>query len=65
MYIRPKTLDEAVRALAREPAQVLSGGTDFYPALCDRPVCGSVVDVSGVAELRGVTTEADRIRIGG
>jgi CO/xanthine dehydrogenase FAD-binding subunit len=65
LYIKPKTLDEAVLALAAEPAQVLSGGTDFYPALGDRPVRGSVVDVSGLGELRGVTTEADRIRIGG
>jgi len=65
LYARPKTLDEAVHLLANEPAQVLSGGTDFYPALGDRPVRGSVVDVSGLGELRGVTTEADRIRIGG
>jgi CO/xanthine dehydrogenase FAD-binding subunit len=65
LYIKPKTLDEAVLALAAEPAQVLSGGTDFYPALGDRPVRGSVVDVSGLGELRGVTTEADRTRIGG
>ncbi len=65
MYIKPKTLDEAVLALATEPAQILSGGTDFYPSLGDRPVRGSVVDVSGLGELRGVTTEADRIRIGG
>jgi CO/xanthine dehydrogenase FAD-binding subunit len=65
LYIKPKTLDEAVFALAAEPAQILSGGTDFYPALGDRPVRGSVVDVSGLGELRGVTPEADRIRIGG
>jgi CO/xanthine dehydrogenase FAD-binding subunit len=65
LYIKPKTLDEAVLALATEPAQVLSGGTDFYPALSDRPLGGSVVDVSALGELRGVTAEADRIRIGG
>jgi CO/xanthine dehydrogenase FAD-binding subunit len=65
LYIRPRTLDEAVRVLASEPAQVLSGGTDFYPGLCDRPAHGSVLDVSGLSELRGITTEADKIRIGG
>ena len=65
MYARPKTLDEAVHLLANEPAQVLSGGTDFYPALGDRPVRGSVVDVSGLGELRGVTVKTERIRIGG
>ena len=65
MYARPTTLDEAIVLLANEPAQVLSGGTDFYPALGDCPVRGPVVDVSRLKELRGVTTEADRIRIGG
>jgi len=65
LYIKPNTLDEAVLALAAEPAQVLSGGTDFYPALGDRPVRGAVVDVSGLRELRGVTADAARIRIGG
>jgi CO/xanthine dehydrogenase FAD-binding subunit len=65
LYIKPKTVDEAVLALAAEPAQILSGGTDFYPALGDRPVRGAVVDVSGLGELRGVTADAARIRIGG
>lgn len=65
MYIKPNTLDEAVLALASEPAQILSGGTDFYPALGDRPVRGAVVDVSALGELRGVSSERDWIRIGG
>ena len=46
-------------------AQILSGGTDFYPALGDRVVRGPVVDVSGLGELRGVSTDADYFRIGG
>lgn len=65
MYVKPKTVDEALRVLSAEPSQILSGGTDFYPALGDRPVRGSVVDVSGLRELRGVVTQADQIRIGG
>jgi len=43
----------------------LAGGTDFYPALGDRPVTWPVVDISRVAELRGIRTEADAIVIGG
>jgi CO/xanthine dehydrogenase FAD-binding subunit len=43
----------------------LSGGTDFYPALGERPISSPVVDISGVAELRGVSIGADEIRIGG
>jgi CO/xanthine dehydrogenase FAD-binding subunit len=64
-YIKPRTLDEAMALLAAGEAQILSGGTDFYPALGDRVVHGSVVDVSGLGELRGVSTDADYFRIGG
>jgi CO/xanthine dehydrogenase FAD-binding subunit len=64
-YIKPRTLDEAVALLAAGEARILSGGTDFYPALGDRVVRETVVDVSGLGELRGVSSEADRFRIGG
>ncbi|HST11120.1 MAG TPA: FAD binding domain-containing protein, partial [Terriglobales bacterium] len=65
MYFRPRTLHEAVDALTRHGGQILSGGTDFFPALGDRPISSPVVDISGVAELRGVTIGKDEIRIGG
>jgi CO/xanthine dehydrogenase FAD-binding subunit len=65
LYSRPKTLEAAVHVLAREGGQILSGGTDFFPALGDRPAPGRVVDVSGLNEIKGVTVEADHIRIGG
>ena len=65
MYSRPKTLDAAVHVLAQEGGQVLSGGTDFFPALGDRPASDSVVDISGLAEIRGIAVDADFIRIGG
>lgn len=54
-----------MRVLAEQPAQVLAGGTDFYPALGDRPARGAVLDVSGLRDLRGVSIEQDCIRIGG
>jgi CO/xanthine dehydrogenase FAD-binding subunit len=64
-YIKPRTLDEAMAVLAAGEARILSGGTDFYPALGDRVVHGPVVDVSGLGELRGVSSEAGYFRIGG
>jgi CO/xanthine dehydrogenase FAD-binding subunit len=64
-YIKPRTLDEAVAVLAAGEARILSGGTDFYPALGDGVVRGAVVDVSGLGELRGVSSAADCFRIGG
>jgi CO/xanthine dehydrogenase FAD-binding subunit len=43
----------------------LSGGTDFFPALGERPVSSPVIDISGVAELRGISVGENEIRIGG
>jgi CO/xanthine dehydrogenase FAD-binding subunit len=64
-YVKPRTLHDAVALLAAGDVRILSGGTDFYPALGDRLVGEAVVDVSGLSELRGVSGEADCIRIGG
>ncbi|MFY9561355.1 MAG: xanthine dehydrogenase family protein subunit M [Terriglobales bacterium] len=65
MYLRPKTLDEAVVQMTTPGIQVLSGGTDFYPALGDRVAQEPVMDISGLGELRGVSQDAKYIRIGG
>ena len=64
MFLRPTSLDEAVRALSGGGV-LLSGGTDFYPALVDRPVPEAVIDLSAVDSLRGIRTTSDEIRIGG
>jgi CO/xanthine dehydrogenase FAD-binding subunit len=65
VYLRPRTLDEAVDALGRRGAQVLAGGTDFYPALGERPSAGPVMDITRVTELKGITADRDCFRIGG
>jgi CO/xanthine dehydrogenase FAD-binding subunit len=65
LYFRPDTLDEAVHVLASSGGQILAGGTDFFPALGDRPVTATVVDISGLGELKGVVREPKYIRIGG
>ncbi len=51
--------------LAESGGQILSGGTDFFPALVDRPAPDRVVDISGLSGIRGITIEAGHIRIGG
>jgi CO/xanthine dehydrogenase FAD-binding subunit len=65
LYLKPKTLDEAVSVLAFTGGQVLAGGTDFYPALGERLPRGNVVDITAVEEMRGISREAEQIRIGG
>ncbi len=65
MYLKPKTLDEAVSLLASTGGRILAGGTDFYPACGERPPRGPVVDISGCGEIRGISVEPEVIRIGG
>ena len=65
MYFRPRTLQEAVHTLASHGGHILSGGTDFFPALGDRPATSPIVDISALGEIRGISIEPDHIRIGG
>jgi CO/xanthine dehydrogenase FAD-binding subunit len=65
VYLKPKTLDEAMSLLAAGGGEILSGGTDFYPALGDRLPQGSVVDISALREMRGISVKSDHTRIGG
>jgi CO/xanthine dehydrogenase FAD-binding subunit len=64
MYLRPRTLREAVEALEAPGVKILAGGTDFYPALGERRVSGTVLDITAITELSGITTGPDLIRIG-
>ena len=64
LYVRPASLPEAMAALAARPYAVLAGGTDFYPARVGRPVGEDLLDITGIAELRGVREEADCWHIG-
>ena len=66
-YVRPGSLDEAVRALADggDDAKVIAGGQSLLPLLRLRlanPVL--LVDVAGLGELRGVTDAGDALLIG-
>ncbi|RFB81190.1 FAD binding domain-containing protein [Methylovirgula sp. 4M-Z18] len=63
-YFRPRTLAEALDLLADTKGRVLAGGTDFYPQLGDRPVTFPVIDITGIADLRGVTVSETHIRVG-
>jgi CO/xanthine dehydrogenase FAD-binding subunit len=62
-YLRPSSLDEALQALAR-PWTVLAGGTDFYPARVGRAIDENVLDIGGIAALRGIAADPDGWRLG-
>ena len=66
-YLRPSSLDEAVRALgdAGDDAKVIAGGQSLLPLLRLRLANPELlVDVGGLDELRGVRDEGDSLLIG-
>jgi CO/xanthine dehydrogenase FAD-binding subunit len=66
-YARPKALPEAL-ALREGGAQVIAGGTDFYPARVGKPLydrdVACVLDLTALPELRGIQEQAGAYRIG-
>ena len=66
-YLRPGSVDEAVRALAGggDDAKVIAGGQSLLPLLRLRLAYPELlVDVGGLDELRGVTDAGDALVIG-
>jgi CO/xanthine dehydrogenase FAD-binding subunit len=64
LYFRPNSLQEALNVLADTRATVLAGGTDVFPSLGDRPLSGPVLDISGLAEIRGIHFTSDHVVFG-
>jgi CO/xanthine dehydrogenase FAD-binding subunit len=65
VYVRPRSIDAALAALAGGEALPVCGGTDVCPAHVGRPITRRVVDVSAVAGLRGIHCDGTEYRIGG
>ena len=63
-YITATTLEDALDALSGGAASVIAGGTDWFPAQGDRHFDGTLVDISRLAELRGVIRTDSGWRIG-
>ena len=65
-YVRPRTLDEALAALAADPhAKVLAGGQSLVPLLSMRLAAPSMlVDLNGLPDLDHVRVDAEGVRIG-
>lgn len=65
MYLRPRTLREAVVALESPGIRVLAGGTDVFPGLGERELLGPVLDVTAIDELHTIDVGPELVRIGG
>ena len=53
-YAKPTTVDEALALLGEARWRILAGGTDFYPAQGAKPFRDNVLDINGLATLRGI-----------
>ena len=64
-YAKPRTLAEAFELVERPGAKILAGGQSLIPALNMRLSAPELlVDITGLASLRGVTLEQGVVRIG-
>jgi carbon-monoxide dehydrogenase medium subunit len=66
-YVKPTSVADAVTALVQggDDAKILAGGQSLIPVLRLRLAAPSVIiDLGGIAELRGVREDGDRIAIG-
>ena len=63
-YHRPDTLQGALDVLAERPVTIAAGCTDLFPATQGRTLTGPVLDITGIAGLRGISREDGAIRIG-
>ncbi|WP_245190960.1 FAD binding domain-containing protein [Jannaschia formosa] len=63
-YYAPTDLDEALGLLATRTASVVAGGTDWFPARGRTPVTEDMLDITRLAELRGIDRDGAGWRIG-
>jgi CO/xanthine dehydrogenase FAD-binding subunit len=65
LFFRPDSLAEALDVLANTNATVLAGGTDLFPASTGSQLRGPIMDISAIAELKGIRVTPDGVHIGG
>jgi len=63
-YHAPTSLGEALDILTRGGVTPVAGGTDFYPAMAASGPRQSLLDVTRIDGLRGITRQKDGWRIG-
>lgn len=63
-YLRPDTLDDALAALTGGGLRIAAGCTDLFPATERKILAGPVLDITGIAALRGIAGDAEGLTIG-
>ena len=64
-FVKPSTVEEAVRALAGGEAQALGGGQTLIPTMKQRLAAPSdLIDLRHIGEMQGITVSGRSVRIG-
>ena len=64
-FVKPATIADAVKALAKDGAQALSGGQTLIPTMKQRLAEPDVlVSLTGIAEMKGVCPSAEGLAVG-
>jgi carbon-monoxide dehydrogenase medium subunit len=64
-FVKPSTVADAVKALAADGAQALSGGQTLTPTMKQRLATPSVlVSLNGIAAMKGVTVSGGTVTVG-
>ncbi|NDC08388.1 MAG: xanthine dehydrogenase family protein subunit M [Oxalobacteraceae bacterium] len=63
-YVRPGNLNDALHALASGSFRVLAGGTDIYPSDSATAPKVSLLDITGLSDLTGISLQDQVWRIG-
>ncbi len=63
-YVRARTLEEALEALARGPHVILAGGTDHFPARVGPRAPEAILDIGALDGLRGIRETDDAFELG-
>lgn len=63
-YERPRSVEEALRALANGAYSILAGGTDYFPSQLEGKPSLPILDITAIEELRGIKAGKEAWRIG-
>ncbi|MCP5088114.1 MAG: xanthine dehydrogenase family protein subunit M [Rhodobacteraceae bacterium] len=63
-YFQPQTVQEALERLAVGDSTVAAGCTDLFPATEHQSLAGTVLDITRLAELRGISETGTGWRVG-
>lgn len=63
-YHRPHTLEGALALLAQGDCRIAAGCTDLFPTTRHKALGGSILDITAIRDLRGITRTDAGLRIG-